>query len=205
MQRGSLYIIAAPSGAGKTSLVSALIQQTEHICVSVSHTTRAPRPGEENGKAYFFVSHEAFQAMQAQQAFLEQAQVFDNHYGTSKAWVSSQLEQGIDVILEIDWQGGRQVREQLPESIGIFILPPSRMELDKRLRGRGQDSEEIIARRMRDAISEMSHHAEFDYLLINDEFDQALLDLQHIIYSQRLRHARQAANMGEKLEALLHS
>ncbi|MDM8545530.1 guanylate kinase [Candidatus Venteria ishoeyi] len=205
MQRGSLYIIAAPSGAGKTSLVSALIQQTEHICVSVSHTTRAPRPGEENGKAYFFVSHEAFQAMQAQQAFLEQAQVFDNHYGTSKAWVSSQLEQGIDVILEIDWQGGRQVREQLPESIGIFILPPSRMELDKRLCGRGQDSEEIIARRMRDAISEMSHHAEFDYLLINDEFDQALLDLQHIIYSQRLRHARQAANMGEKLEALLHS
>lgn len=200
---GTLYIISAPSGAGKTSLVKALLKETPDITVSVSHTTRKPRPGETDGVEYHFVDVDTFRAMVADNAFLEHAQVFDNLYGTSRSAALDLLKRGIDVILEIDWQGARQVRAMMPGAVSIFILPPSRPALDERLRGRGQDGEEVIARRMRDAISEMSHYAEFDYLVINDQFEQALLDLQSIITARRLRTTVQQALHRELLTALL--
>jgi guanylate kinase len=183
--RGTLYIISAPSGAGKTSLVKALVQEQTDVSVSVSHTTRTPRPGEENGKHYFFVDKVTFERMREEGAFLEHAQVFDNFYGTSKAAVLQQLQDGRDVILEIDWQGAQQVRRFHPQSISIFILPPSRNELQVRLQGRGQDSADIINRRMKDAITEMSHYNEFDYLVINDDFQQALTQLRAILTARR--------------------
>lgn len=200
---GTLYIISAPSGAGKTSLVKALLKATPDITVSVSHTTRKPRPGETDGVEYHFVDVDTFRLMVADGAFLEHAQVFDNFYGTSRSAALDLLKRGIDVILEIDWQGARQVRTMIPGAVSIFILPPSRQALDERLRGRGQDGEEVIARRMRDAISEMSHYAEFDYLVINDQFEQALLELQSIIAARRLRTAVQQANQRELLSSLL--
>lgn len=200
---GTLYIISAPSGAGKTSLVKALLKATPDITVSVSHTTRKPRPGETDGVEYHFVDVDTFRLMVADGAFLEHAQVFDNFYGTSRSAALDLLKRGIDVILEIDWQGARQVRTMIPGAVSIFILPPSRQALDERLRGRGQDGEEVIARRMRDAISEMSHYAEFDYLVINDQFEQALLELQSIIAGRRLRTAVQQANQRELLSSLL--
>ena len=184
--QGILYTISAPSGAGKTSLVHALLERTDNICVSVSHTTRPQRPGETDGKDYHFVSEEQFLAMLGEAAFLEHAQVFDNYYGTSQAWVSQQLAAGTDVILEIDWQGAAQVRRIMPATRSIFILPPSRETLEQRLRGRGQDDEAIIARRMQAAVDEMSHFAEAEYLVINDDFETALADLQAIIHSKRL-------------------
>jgi guanylate kinase len=200
---GTLYIISAPSGAGKTSLVKALLKATTGITVSVSHTTRQPRPGETDGVEYHFVDVETFRRMVADGAFLEHAQVFDNFYGTSRSAALDLLKRGIDVILEIDWQGARQVRSMIPGAVSVFILPPSRQALEERLRGRGQDGEEVIARRMRDAISEMSHYAEFDYLVINDQFEQALLELQSIIAARRLRTAVQQANQRELLSSLL--
>jgi guanylate kinase len=203
LPQGSLYIFAAPSGAGKTSLVKALVESTADIEVSVSHTTRAPRPGEVDGVNYHFTDVAAFQAMVAQGAFLEHAQVFDNHYGTARANIEQRLAAGVDVILEIDWQGARQVREQFPDSIGIFILPPSRQALEERLRGRGQDGDEVIARRMRDAESEMSHYGEFDYLVINDDFATALAELAAIVTAQRLRTRLQASRHQQMLQALL--
>ena len=201
--QGTLYVFAAPSGAGKTSLVKALVDEYEGIEVSVSHTTRAPRQGEVDGVNYHFTDVTAFNAMVNEGAFLEYAQVFDNFYGTARANIEERLAAGVDVILEIDWQGARQVRQQFPDSLGVFILPPSRQALEDRLRGRGQDGEEVIARRMQDAESEMSHYAEFDYLVINDDFDTALEELRAIITSNRLRGTLQASRHGEMLNELL--
>ena len=201
--QGTLYIFAAPSGAGKTSLVKALVDESAGIEVSVSHTTRAPRPGEVDGVNYHFVDVATFNAMVREEAFLEHAQVFDNFYGTARAKIERRLAAGMDVILEIDWQGARQVRQQFPDSLGVFILPPSRQALEDRLRQRGQDGDEIIARRMRDAESEMSHFAEFDFLVINDNFDTALEELKAIITANRLRTPLQASRLGEMLNELL--
>ncbi|MCL4136600.1 UNVERIFIED_CONTAM: hypothetical protein GTU68_019027 [Idotea baltica] len=182
---GSLFIVAAPSGAGKTSLVNALVAEQASIALSVSHTTRAARTGEVNGKDYFFVSQETFTTMQGQGVFLESATVFDHAYGTSADSVYEQLKKGIDVILEIDWQGAKQVRGNHPESTSIFILPPSKQALEKRLRARAQDDDAVIARRMRDAENEISHYIEFDYLIVNDDFDVALSELVAIISARR--------------------
>ena len=201
--QGTLYIFAAPSGAGKTSLVKALVETVATIEVSVSHTTRVPRPGEVDGINYHFIDVAVFQAMVAKGDFLEHAQVFDNFYGTARAKIEQRLAAGVDVILEIDWQGARQVRTQFPDSIGVFILPPSRQALEERLRGRGQDEEEIIARRMRDAVSEMSHYAEFDYLVINDDFQTALAELAAIVTARRLRTEIQASRHKPILQTLL--
>lgn len=189
--RGSLFIVSAPSGAGKTSLIKDLLETMDDITVSVSHTTRAPRPGEQNGVHYHFVDQQKFLDMQAQGQFLEHAKVFDNYYGTSKTALEDTLTQGLDVILEIDWQGARQVRQQFTDSLSIFILPPSKQTLLQRLTGRGQDDEAIIVRRMQDAVSEISHYAEFDYVVVNDDFDLALQQLSAIVTASRLRLARQ--------------
>ncbi len=200
---GTLYIVSAPSGAGKTSLVKALLQQADHLQVSVSHTTRAMRPGEVDGRDYHFVSVEMFQAMVADGAFVEHAQVFDNHYGTSRSAVFDLLKQNVDVLLEIDWQGARQVRSQFPDAVTVFILPPSREALEQRLRNRGQDDETIVARRMRDAVAEMSHWYEFDYLVINDQFDTALAELRSLVVANRLRQPRQAGVHAGMIAGLL--
>jgi guanylate kinase len=187
-----LFTISAPSGAGKTSLVKALLEKrAEAVAVSVSHSTRAIRPGEVNGKAYHFVTLEEFKRMVDAGEFLEHARVFDNYYGTARASVETLLASGKHVILEIDWQGARQVKAKLPETVSIFILPPSREELEQRLRLRGTDDENTIKRRMRDADREMSHYNDAEYLVINDVFDQALFDLDAIIHAQSLTLARQ--------------
>lgn len=179
--RGQLFVVSAPSGAGKTSLVKALLERRPELRLSISHTTRKPRPSEAEGREYFFVSVGDFQALIGRTAFLEHAQVFDNHYGTGRAPVESHLAAGRSVILEIDWQGARQVRESLPECVTIFILPPSRQALEERLRVRRTDSDEVIARRLRDAVGDMSHWKEFDYVVVNDNFERALADLIEII------------------------
>ena len=201
--QGTLYVFAAPSGAGKTSLVKALLDTADGLEVSVSHTTRAPRQGEVDGVNYHFTNVATFNAMVNEDAFLEHAQVFDNFYGTAKANIQERLMAGVDVILEIDWQGARQVRQQFPDSLGVFILPPSRQALEDRLRSRGQDDDEVIDRRMRDAVSEMSHYSEFDFLVINDEFEAALAELKAIITANRLRTPLQAGRHGEMLNELL--
>lgn len=189
--KGTLYIISAPSGAGKTSLVSGLLEKDAQVRVSVSHTTRDMRPGEADGVNYNFVTLAQFDALIEQGNFLEYAEVFTNKYGTSRVWVEEQLAQGTDVILEIDWQGAQQVRELVSETVSIFILPPSREELRNRLTGRGQDGQEVIDLRMSEAISEMQHYDEFDYVVINDNFDQALTELQAIFVAQRQRLSKQ--------------
>ncbi|WP_421868205.1 guanylate kinase [Motiliproteus sp.] len=203
MAKGSLYIISAPSGAGKTSLVKALLEQDSLICVSVSNTTRAARPGEVDGKDYHFTELAEFDRMIAAGDFLEYAEVFTNKYGTSKRWVEQTLEEGRDVILEIDWQGAAQVRELMPEAVSVFILPPSRPELERRLNNRGQDSDEVIAQRMSEAVSEMSHYHEFDYLVVNDQFAQSLSELQAIFVARRQLLASQQLRHGEMIEQLL--
>lgn len=200
---GTLFIFSAPSGAGKTSLVKALLDQTSHIGVSVSHTTRAPRQGEENGKDYNFVSQDEFKTLIDKNAFLEHAQVFDNFYGTSQQWVEEELQAGRDVILEIDWQGAEQVRHLMPHAVTVFILPPSIEELENRLSNRGQDSADIIARRMQDAQSEMSHYGEFDYLIVNDNFDNALQELRSVVVARRHRLEAQQVRHQQTLQALL--
>lgn len=202
---GSLYIISAPSGAGKTSLVSKLIGQDSRIVVSISSTTRDIRPGEEDGVNYHFLSIEAFKEKIEQGDFLEHAQVFDNFYGTSKSAVESQLAARKDVILEIDWQGAQQVRKLMPNAISIFILPPSREELHKRLKNRGTDSDEIIERRMKDAVSEMSHYDEFDYIVVNNHFEIALNKLQSIFTATRLKKDKQIAIHKNMISALLEA
>lgn len=181
MNKGKLFIVSAPSGAGKTSLVKELINSNENVVVSVSHTTRKMRPGETHGKDYFFISEEQFKAMIAEDEFIEYAKVFDHYYGTSQSSVMQQLQQNLNVILEIDWQGAAQVRKRFSDTQSIFILPPSKAELTNRLRGRGQDSDEVIARRMRDAESEMSHYHEFDHIVLNDDFELALSELSAIV------------------------
>lgn len=200
---GTLYIISAPSGAGKTSLVKALVEALPDIRVSVSHTTRKMRPGEVDGLNYNFVETAEFERMVDDNLFLEHAQVFDNYYGTSRQWVEQQLREGIDVILEIDWQGAQQVRPRMNGCVSVFILPPSRDELVSRLRGRGQDSEEVIQRRFQDAVTDMSHYTEYDYVVINDDFDEALTDLAAIMRARRQRRDVQAARKGSLIESLL--
>ncbi len=200
---GTLYIFSAPSGAGKTSLVTALLKQTQNLVVSVSHTTRALRPGEENGVHYHFVAIPAFEQMVADNVFLEHAKVFDNYYGTSQTAIEQLLAAGQDVILEIDWQGARQVRGRMPNAVSVFILPPSRAALESRLKGRGQDSDDIIARRMRAAISEMSHYGEYDFVVVNDDFAQALAELGAIVTTHRLGQARQKQALAGLIRQLL--
>ncbi len=183
---GILYIVSAPSGAGKSSLLRALFDtgRAERLELSVSHTTRAPRPGEVDGSDYHFVSTDQFENMVSDNAFLEHARVFDNCYGTARATVEVRLAAGRDVVLEIDWQGARRVRELLPDTVSVFILPPSRAALEARLTARGQDDGDVIARRMRDAVNEMSHYREYDFLIINDEFERALAELAAVLTGQ---------------------
>lgn len=205
MAQGTLYIVSAPSGAGKSSLIQALLktQPLYDTQVSVSHTTRAPRPGEVHGEHYFFVNHDEFRSMIGENAFLEHAEVFGNYYGTSRKAIEQVLATGVDVFLDIDWQGAQQIRKSMPGARSIFILPPSKDELDRRLRGRGQDSEEVIAKRMAQAVAEMSHYAEYDYLIVNDDFDTALSDLKNIIRAERLRMSRQKQRHGALITKLL--
>ncbi len=203
--RGRLYIISAPSGAGKTSLVAALLKTDTAIEVSVSHTTRKARPGEQDGINYHFVETEKFEALISEGAFLEHANVFGNYYGTSLPWIESRLAMGQDVILEIDWQGAQQVRRIVPEAMSIFILPPSKSALRERLTNRGQDAEDVIEKRMAQAESESSHYCEYDYLVINDDFDHALADLISIFRAQRLLTNQQAQRNGNILLDLLSS
>ncbi|SFP35979.1 guanylate kinase [Pseudomonas borbori] len=200
---GTLYIISAPSGAGKTSLVKALIDSESQIRVSVSHTTRAMRPGEVEGVNYHFVGREQFHAMIDNSELLEHAEVFGNLYGTSQAWVEQTLRDGFDLILEIDWQGAQQVRRLMPQSRSIFILPPTQEALRHRLTNRGQDSGEIIEQRMREAVSEMSHYVEYDYLLINDDFAHALSDLKAIFRANQLLQSPQQQRHRGLLSELL--
>ena len=196
---GTLYTVSAPSGAGKTSLVAALVDRTADLRVSVSHTTREKRPGEDDGVDYHFVSEGDFLAMLEDTAFLEHAKVFGNLYGTSQAWVEEQLAAGIDVILEIDWQGAAQVKRLLPATRAIFILPPSRLTLLQRLTARGQDDSSTIEGRMAEAVEEMSHYVESDYLVVNEDFDTALAELQAIVSCHRLATDKQR----QTLEPLL--
>lgn len=201
--RGKLYTISAPSGAGKTSLVSALIDSTQQVRVSVSHTTRAMRPGEQDGVNYHFVSHEDFQSMLVEQSFLEYAEVFGNYYGTSRAWVEQTLNEGDDVILEIDWQGAAQIKKLMPDTLAIFIMPPSQSTLRERLTHRGQDDEVVINKRMAEAVNEMSHYEQGDFVVINDDFNTALADLQAIVRSSRLTLAPQKNRHQALLDELL--
>jgi len=188
---GVLYIVSAPSGAGKTSLVKALLKSDPAIRLSVSYTTRAPRPGETDGRDYHFVNRQRFEAMLAECEFLEHAEVYGNFYGTSKGSISRDLDAGRDVLLEIDWQGAEQVRQHFPQSASIFILPPSFSALRTRLAGRGQDSDEVIERRLAAAAHDVAHAEAFDYIIVNDDFDHALQDLVAITRSIRLEAARQ--------------
>lgn len=188
MEKGTLFIVSAPSGAGKSSLINALLTRfnlDDKLRLSVSHTTRAPRPGEEDHVSYHFVTTQEFEALIARNAFYEYAKVFDNYYGTSREIVEQWLEEGKDVFLDIDWQGARQIREQTPGAKGIFIIPPSLEELESRLRKRGTDAEEVIVKRMNKAISEISHYNEYDYVIINDDFEQSVLNLRSIILANR--------------------
>jgi len=203
MSTGTLYIISAPSGAGKTSLVKALLEKLSDVAVSVSYTTRPVRPGEQDGVDYHFIEKAEFEQLVAGGEFLEHAQVFGNYYGTRRAAVLEKLESGEDVILEIDWQGARQVFEAFPQAVRVFILPPSREALRQRLTGRGQDSEEVINRRMADAVSEMSHYKEFDYLVFNDDFDRALVELIALFRARRLRSEAQQQRYASELRGLL--
>jgi guanylate kinase len=202
---GTLYIVSAPSGAGKSSMINAYLSRHRAYPaqVSISHTTRPVRPGEINGNHYHFVSHEEFKQLIAEQAFFEYAEVFGNFYGTSRLSIEQTLADGIDVFLDIDWQGARQVKQMMPEAVSVFILPPSREELENRLHMRGQDSPDVIKKRMDEAESEMSHYNEYDYLIINSNFDEALSELTAIITGQRLRTRQQAARHRHLLDELL--
>lgn len=200
---GTLYIVSAPSGAGKTSLVKALVDAQPQMRVSVSHTTRAMRPGEVDGVNYHFVSREEFLARLERNEFLEHAEVFGNLYGTSQRWLEQTLAEGYDLILEIDWQGAQQVRRLMPQAKSIFILPPTQEALRQRLNNRGQDSDEIIEKRMREAVSEMSHYVEYDYLVINDDFAHALIDLQSIFRANQLKQQAQQQRHARLLSELL--
>lgn len=203
MSQGTLYIVSAASGTGKTSLLKSLLEQTKGISISVSHTTRDARIGEENGVHYHFVGKNTFHNLIEEGDFLEHAEVFGNFYGTSQSAVKEQLANGEDVILEIDWQGAQQVRKLMPDAVSIFILPPSREALLSRLQGRGQDSDDIIAGRMAEAISEMSHYNEFDYIVVNDVFDTALEELKGIFAAGRLTAKRQTEEHQAMISQLL--
>ena len=187
---GSLFVITAPSGAGKSSLIDALLKEDPRLGLSVSYTTRAPRPGEATGREYHFVDDQLFMAMLERGEFLETAEVHGYRYGTSQAVIREALARGQDLVLEIDWQGAQQVRRLHPECVGVFILPPSVAELERRMRARGQDADAVIRRRLASAEEEMSHAPEFDYVMINKDFDEAKRDLQAIIRVERLRNSR---------------
>jgi guanylate kinase len=203
MSQGTLFIISAPSGAGKTSLVKALAEQTENVLVSVSHTTRPMRDSEMDGVNYHFVTKEQFMEMVGEGVFLEHANVFGNLYGTSQTWVKEMLAKGKDVVLEIDWQGAEQVRRLMPDCVSIFILPPSKETLNDRLHGRGQDPEEVITRRLAEAREEISHYTNYDYLIVNDVFGAAVADIQTIIQASRFSMTVQAEHHKELLQELL--
>lgn len=203
VEKGTLYVVSAPSGAGKTSLVAALLADDSRLGVSVSHTTRPMRMGEADGVNYHFVSRDLFEAMIERGEFLEHADVFGNYYGTSQVWVEETLNAGRDVILEIDWQGAMQVRRLMPDCVGIFIVPPSPEILEARLTGRGTDAPDVVARRLREAGEECSHAQEFDYLVVNDDFHVALADLQAIVRGQRLRMQVQEVRHAELLSRLV--
>ncbi|MBI0037910.1 guanylate kinase [Gilliamella sp. B14384H2] len=205
MNTGTLFIISAPSGAGKSSLIRAYLAQENHhpAKVSISHTTRKPRPGEQPGEHYYFVDNQKFESLIKQNAFVEYAHVFDHYYGTSKAEIEQSLMQGINVFLDIDWQGAKQVRQQMPESKSIFILPPSLKELENRLIKRGQDDAQVISKRMHKAQSEISHYNEYDYVIINDDFDESLRSLNAIMTSASLEQSKQAIAHQQLLAALL--
>jgi guanylate kinase len=201
--RGSVYVVSAASGAGKTSLVRALVESTEGIAATVSYTTRPPRPGEEDGAHYRFVDAAGFQALLARDELLEHAEVHGHRYGTSRQAVLAGLQAGRDVVLTIDWQGFQQVRSRMPDAVGIFLLPPSRAELERRLRGRGQDSDAVIARRLANARAEMAHWAEYDYLIVNASFEDALADLAAVVRARRLGRPGQGVRLGALLAELL--
>jgi len=201
--QGTLYVVSAPSGAGKTSLLKQLIQEVKQVETSISHTTRDKRSGEQDGVDYHFVDQQKFKQLIDEDAFFEHAEVFGNFYGTSKASIQSQLSNGIDVILEIDWQGARQIQQQIPESCSIFILPPTKDALYQRLKGRGQDDESVIERRMQAAQSEMSHYDEYDYLVINDDFSLAVNELKAIILAKRQKLTYQQQKYAYLLSNLL--
>lgn len=188
---GVLFVLSAPSGAGKTSLLRALVEQNARVSVSISHTTRPPRPGEKDGVHYHFVDISTFEQMVESGEFIEHARVFDNLYGTSATSVRHALSQGTDVVLEIDWQGARQVRHHFPDAVSVFVVPPSLEELRRRLSARGQDSVEVVERRMGDALRELSHYAEYDYVVVNERFEEALRDLQCLLRAEHLRRSRQ--------------
>lgn len=198
-QDGILFIVSAPSGAGKTSLMGALLGRDAGLALSVSCTTRAPRPGEIDGVHYRFLTPEVFRAAVAAGSFLEHAEVFGNLYGTRESDVRACLASGRDLILEIDWQGARQVRQRLPGAVGIFILPPSMQELERRLRTRATDSDEVIARRLAQARDDMTHAPDYDYLVVNGDFDGALQDLSAIVAAERVRAGRQSARLADLL------
>lgn len=203
MNDSNLFVVAAPSGGGKTSLINALLDKDRQVKLSVSHTTRPPRPGEQDGVHYHFVDQETFLNLVEQGAFLEYARVFDYYYGTGRMEVEKQLAAGFDVLLDIDWQGARQIRDAFPSCCGIFIIPPSLDVLRQRLIARGQDSEDVIKRRMRDAQSEISHWSEFDFIIINDVFDEALADMQSIIRHGKLKRPENEVQSREILAELL--
>lgn len=205
MSLGNLYIVAAPSGGGKTSLVKKLIESLDNIELSISHTTRKKRPAEQEGIDYFFVSNTEFKQLIDEQAFIEHAEVFGHHYGTSAAQIQSRLAVGIDVVLDIDWQGARQIRAIFPESVSIFVIPPSLEVLTDRLEARGQDDDKTIVARMSSAKEELVHYNEFDYLIINDNFTEASQQLQAIVTATRCSMGRQAANQAKLLSFLLSS
>ncbi|MFH1871839.1 MAG: guanylate kinase [Pseudomonadota bacterium] len=190
---GTLFIVAAPSGAGKTTLVGRLLAEDAQVKHSVSFTTRAPRPGENDGREYHFIDVQRFLAMRERGEFAEWAEVHDNFYGTSRLWLDQRMAEGCDMVLEIDWQGAQQMRRQFPEAVSIFILPPSIAELENRLRRRGADSEDVIARRVAGALGEMRHVGEFDFVIINNDLDVALGELKAAVCASRLRFARQRA------------
>ena len=201
--RGTLYIVAAPSGAGKSSIVNACLARDPNICLSISFTSRAPRPGERHAEHYHFVSADAFKDMVAAGDFFEHALVHGDWKGTAKQSVEPQLAQGKDVLLEIDWQGARQVRSQVPDAVSVFILPPSRQALEQRMRTRGQDSDEVIRRRLAAAREEMSHYGEFDYVIVNEHFDTAVDEMCAIFAASRLRREPQVARHARLITALL--
>jgi guanylate kinase len=190
---GTLFIVSSPSGGGKTTLVKALLEAEPELRLSVSYTTRAPRPGEINGREYHFVTPREFQRMLEAAEFLESAEIYGNRYGTSQKWIERELADGRDVLLEIDWQGAQQVRRLMRQAVSIFILPPSPEVLAARLKGRGQDSPEVVQRRLAAARDEISHVSEYDYVIINEDFNRAALDLRSIFRAERLKLARQLA------------
>lgn len=199
---GNLFIISAPSGAGKTSLVQALLNINPQIDMSVSYTTRDPRPGEHDGKDYHFVSRETFLAMAERGEFLESAEVYGNLYGTSQTWISHENTRGRDILLEIDWQGAEQIRRMFPESVSVFILPPSKQALEERLKKRGKDNDAVIARRMAAVTADVAHVAEFNYVIINDNLDEALRELNAVVLSAKLRRERQLARHQDLINQL---